>query len=815
MVTKFATFSENLIAIALIVNRRVGGILSPMSPNPFLKEGRKMKRITSIADLSKNDIPIAGGKAANLGELVSAGFNVPPGFVLTTLAYDDFISANNLVPMIDEVLAAVDVNSESSLQGASIAIRKAFEEAVIPTDLTQEVLKEYGRMFKGKKACLVAVRSSATAEDLPTASFAGQQDTYLNVPNAEDLMDKVKKCWSSLFTPRAISYRVTKNFEHSAVKLAVVVQKMVNSDISGIMFTVDPNSEMPHIIIEAGYGLGEAIVSGKVTPDTYVVEKFHNKIINKRIAKQTWKFVRGKVGDTVKEDVTPELVSAQKLTDDQIFIVADIGKNIESHYDRPMDIEWCIEDGTVYVVQARPVTALSSNGEKVGKQDNMAAEIKSDKILVKGLAASPGTASGRVRHVADEMNLEVIKKGDIMVTKMTTPDMVPAMTRAAAIVTEEGGMTCHAAIVARELGIPCVVGASDSISILKEGMLVTVEGRTGVVYEGEVAMKKKEGGSCDSKATRGFGMGVPVTGTKVYVNIGVPQKAEEYCGLPVSGVGLMRIEFLFTSYIQEHPLAMMEKGKSEELVDRLANGIAVVGKAFFPRPVILRTSDFKTNEYREMKGGEKYEPQESNPMIGWRGCSRYVSDSYREAFKLELKAIKKVRDEMGLKNVMVMLPFVRTTEELKKITAMMSEVGLERNRDFRLYLMAEIPANIFMAAEFSEFCDGFSIGSNDLTQLTMGADRDSDVLGKMGYFDERNEAIKRAIQMLITEAHKKGRTVSICGQAPSVYPEFTEFLVKAGIDSISLNPDTVMDTIPIIASAEQRLLLEAARKLKE
>ena len=774
-----------------------------------------MKRIMNIADLSKNDIPIAGGKAANLGELVSAGFNVPPGFVLTTLSYDDFVAANNLVPQIDSVLASVDVNSESSLQGASATIRKAFEDAIIPTDLTQEVQKEYGRMFKGKKACLVAVRSSATAEDLPTASFAGQQDTFLNVPNAEDLMDKIKKCWGSLFTPRAIAYRVTKNFNHSAVKLAVVVQKMVNSDLSGIMFTVDPNSEMPHIIIEAGYGLGEAIVSGKVTPDTYVVEKFHNKIINKRIAKQTWKFVRGKVGDTVKEDVSTDIVGAQKLTDEQIFEVADIGKNIEVHYDRPMDIEWCIEDGTVYVVQARPVTTLSSNGEKSGKQDTMAAEIKSEKILVKGLAASPGTASGRVRHVADEMNLEVIKKGDIMVTKMTTPDMVPAMTRAAAIVTDEGGMTCHAAIVARELGIPCVVGASDSTNILKEGMLVTVEGRTGVVYEGEIAVKKKEENSCDSKSVKGFGMAAPVTGTKVYVNIGVPQKAEEYCGLPVSGVGLMRIEFLFTSYIQEHPLAMMEKGKSQELVDRLASGIAVVAKAFFPRPVILRTSDFKTNEYREMKGGEKYEPKESNPMIGWRGCSRYVSDSYREAFKLELKAIKKVRDDMGLKNVMIMLPFVRTIDELKKITAMMTEVGLERNRDLKLYLMAEIPANIFMAAEFSEYCDGFSIGSNDLTQLTMGADRDSDVLGKMGYFDERNDAIKRAIEILIREAHKKGRTVSICGQAPSVYPEFTEFLVKAGIDSISLNPDTVMDTIPVIASAEQRLLLEAARMQKQ
>ena len=768
-------------------------------------------RIVEISDLTKDDIPIAGGKGANLGELVGAGFNVPPGFVLTTVAYDYFVQSNDIEKRMGEILEGVDANSESSLQSASVRIRGLFEQMPIPQDLAEQIRSEWQKMWKGRKSGFVAVRSSATAEDLPTASFAGQQDTYLNVGDEEDLLDKTRKCWSSLFTPRAISYRVTKGFEHSKVKLAVVVQKMVASDTSGIMFTVDPNSEMPHIIIEAGYGLGEAIVGGKVTPDTYVVDKFHNKIINKKISKQTWKYTRGKTGDTVKENIPESIQSAQKMTDEQIIALGKIGNDIEVHYAKPMDIEWAVEEGRIYVVQARPVTTLkSTKGEEMasGKTHAEGELKKSGKILVKGLAASPGRASGAVRMVSEEMNLEVVKKGDIMVTAMTSPDMVPAMTRAAAIVTDEGGMTCHAAIVARELGIPCIVGTSNATHKLAEGMMVTVDGNTGVVTEG--AEQKTE----EVKAApAAVGRSVPATGTKVYANVGVPHKAEEYSKLPVSGVGLMRIEFLFTSYIQEHPCSLIEQGRQNELIDKLADGIAIVGKAFYPRPVILRTSDFKTNEYRDMKGGAKFEPKEQNPMIGWRGCSRYVSDSYREAFKLELLAIKKVRDEMGLKNVMVMLPFVRTIEELKKITEMMNEVGLERNRDFKLYLMAEIPCNIFMAEEFSDWCDGFSIGSNDLTQLTMGADRDSEVLGRMGYFDERNEAIKRAIKILIDAAHKKGRTVGICGQAPSVYPEFCEFLVKAGIDTISLNPDTVIETISIIASAEQRLLLEAARKI--
>jgi len=768
-----------------------------------------MRRIMSIKNLGVNDIPIAGGKAANLGELTSAGFNVPPGFVLTTESYDYYLKHNNLASVIEKALANLDISSDASLQDASGKIRRAFEEGEMPQDLEATVLEEYKKLGKGKYP-LVAVRSSATAEDLPTASFAGQQDTYLNVSEPESLLLNVKKCWSSLFTPRAIAYRVSKHFEHDKVKLAVVVQRMVNSDISGIMFTIDPNSELPHIIIEAGYGLGEALVGGKVTPDTYVIDKFHSKILNRRISTQTWKLVRGESGECIRKDVPEELSKQQKLTDEQILKLAGIGNHIESHYGRPMDIEWAMEADEMFVVQARPVTTLSNgngNGNKEAvKEDKLEA---SRTILVKGLGASPGKACGPVRIYSEDMSLDVVKQGDVLVTQMTTPDMVPAMTRAIAIVTDEGGMTCHAAIVARELGIPCIVGASNATKVLKDGMDVSVHGQIGVVYEG---LEKEEKPAAAVAVATATAIAAPITATKIMVNVGVPQKAEEYAQLPVQGVGLMRIEFLFTSYIQEHPCALIEQGREDELVEKLAQGIEMVAKAFYPRPIILRTSDFKTNEYRDMKGGAGFEPKEQNPMIGWRGCSRYVSESYRAAFLAELKAVKKVRDGMGLKNVWVMLPFVRTVDEVKKIEKMMNDVGLYRGTDFKLFLMAEVPVVIFMADEFAEVCDGFSIGSNDLTQLTMGADRDSDVLGHMGYFDERYPAIKRAIAHLIKHAHAHGVVVGICGQAPSVYPEFCEFLVRAGIDSISLNADTVVKTVSHVAAAEQRMILEAIRK---
>jgi pyruvate,water dikinase len=766
-----------------------------------------MRRIMSIKNLGVNDIPIAGGKAANLGELTSAGFNVPPGFVLTTESYDYYLKNNNLASVLEKALADLDVSSDASLQDASVKIRTAFEEGEMPKDLETAILEEYKKLGKGKYP-LVAVRSSATAEDLPTASFAGQQDTYLNVSEPESLLLSVKKCWSSLFTPRALAYRVSKHFEHDKVKLAVVVQRMVNSDISGIMFTIDPNSELPHIIIEAGYGLGEALVGGKVTPDTYVVDKFHSKILNRRISNQTWKLIRGESGECMRKDVPGDLAKQQKMTDEQILHLAEIGNQIEMHYGKPMDIEWAIEEGEMYVVQARPVTTLSNgNGNKEAKKEDKLEASRT--ILIKGLGASPGKACGPVRIYDENMSLDVVRQGDVLVTQMTTPDMVPAMTRAIAIVTDEGGMTCHAAIVARELGIPCIVGANNATQVLKDGMGVTVHGQMGVVYEG---LEKEEKPAAVVAAAAATAVATPITATKIMVNVGVPQKAEEYAQLPVQGVGLMRIEFLFTSYIQEHPCALIEQGREDELVEKLSQGISMVAKAFYPRPIILRTSDFKTNEYHDMKGGEKFEPREQNPMIGWRGCSRYVSDSYRAAFLAELKAVKKARDEMGLKNIWVMLPFVRTVDEVKKIEKMMNDVGLYRGNDFKLYLMAEVPVIIFMAEEFAEVCDGFSIGSNDLTQLTMGADRDSDILGRMGYFDERYPAIKRAIAHLIKHAHAKGVPVGICGQAPSVYPEFCEFLVRAGIDSISLNADTVIKTISYVAAAEQRMILEAIRK---
>jgi pyruvate,water dikinase len=772
-----------------------------------------MKKILSISELSVNDIEVAGGKGANLGELTEAGFKVPPGFVLTTAAYDYFLKENGIEDRLHSVLSELDVTSDKSLRKVSEAIFDAFMGGKIPSDLEKMIIEEFDQLYGGSgEYGLVAVRSSATAEDLPTASFAGQQETFLNVHEPDDLLEKVKKCWASLFTPRAIAYRATQGFEHEKVKLAVIIQKMVRSEISGIMFTIDPNSELPHIIIEAGYGLGEALVSGKVTPDTYVVEKFHKKIINKRVAKQTWKLIRGETGETVKVDVEENLQKAQKMTDEEILAIAEIGNQVELHYDRPMDIEWATDYGELVLVQARPITTLKSNSSNInhvakgGGDVPEKKEMKGENIITKGLAASPGRASGKVTLLADGMSLDVVKSGDILVTRMTTPDMVPAMTRAVAIVTDEGGMTCHAAIVARELGIPCVVGTSDATKKVVEDQLITVDGNIGIIIEGGEEKAETVKPAVVAHAS------VPTTGTKILVNIGIPQKAEEYAQLPVQGVGLMRIEFLFTSYVEEHPQSLIEQGRGEELVDKLAEGLGIVGRAFYPRPVVVRTSDFKTNEYREMKGGEAYEPEESNPMIGWRGCSRYVSEEYRDAYKLELKALKKARDEMGLKNLWVMLPFVRTVEELKVITGMMDEVGLKRNRDLKLYLMAEIPCNIFMAEEFADYCDGFSIGSNDLTQLIMGADRDSEILGRMGYFDERNEAIKRAISHLIKVAHSKGKVVSICGQAPSVYPEFTEFLVREGIDSISLNPDTVIKTLSMVASTEQRIILESLRK---
>ncbi|MBR2348397.1 MAG: phosphoenolpyruvate synthase [Candidatus Methanomethylophilaceae archaeon] len=766
------------------------------------------KKIVDVNELHVEDVPFVGGKGANLGELTNAGFPVPEAFVLTTVAYDYFVGESNIFKDIESELASIDRSSDDSLTAASDRIRALFEECEIPKDLKDEIVSRYKRLFpKGKKG-FVAVRSSATAEDLPDASFAGQQETYLNVKDEADLFDKIRKCWSSLFTARAIAYREKQGYAHEDVKLAVVVQRMVNSEFSGIMFTVDPNSGAKQIVIEAGYGLGEAIVGGEVTPDTYVVDKQKMEIIKKRISTQTWKYVRGPEGGVQKEDMPGDMIKAQKIADDRIQEIAEIGRQIEIHYEKPMDMEWCVENDKAYIVQARPITATgnSTTNETVGDS------VSSDAIVCNGLGASPGLATGKVVIYDTSMSLDTIKEGDILVTKMTMPDMVPAMSRAAGIVTDEGGMTCHAAIISRELGTPCVVGTGNATETLKDGMDVTVDGTTGTVYKGIIA--KNSAPAQEAASACVCAEYVPITGTKVMVNMSMPVKADEVAKLECDGVGLMRSEFLFTNYIGEHPCAVIDDGRSDELIEKLVDGISKVARAFYPRPVVLRTSDFKTNEYHDMKGGADYEPNEDNPMIGWRGCSRYVSDSYREAFMCELKAIKKVRDELGFKNLNMMLPFVRTIEEVKDITAMMESIGLRRCKDFKLYFMAEIPVNIFMADEFCKYCDAFSIGSNDLTQLVMGCDRDSDILGHMGYFDERSEGVKRAIAQLIKVAHENGKFVSICGQGPSVYPEFTEFLVEQGIDCISLNPDTFHKTKRIIASAEQKIMLRDLRNLR-
>jgi pyruvate,water dikinase len=757
-----------------------------------------------------------GGKASKLGELVREGLPVPPGFVLTTEAYEAFVEETALKTELPAALETIRPDQAETVDAASQRIRHLFETVPFPRALRDEIAAAYEAFAQQYSVRFCAVRSSATAEDLEGASFAGLQETFLNVTGTDHVVTAVRKCWGSLFTPRVLIYRHRKGFDQRTVRLAVLIQKMVDATVSGILFTRDPNTGENHMIVEAGWGLGEAIVGGEVTPDHYVIEGSTLKVIHKQLSEQKIRLVRDERGGNRREDVPAGERSAQKLPDARLQRLASLARVIESHYRRPMDVEWCGDAETLYVVQARPVTTIPKS-TVAGTPAAPAPTEKEPKSeappLLRGFGASPGVAAGIARILHGPAEMEKLQRGEILVTSMTTPDMVPAMSRAAAIVTDEGGMTCHAAIVSRELGVPCVVGTREATKLITDGEEVTVDGKTGTVYRGTRAAAAPTPAPVAASAhtTVSLHDAAPITATKIYVNVGVPEKAEEYARLPVSGVGLLRIEFIFTAHVRDHPLALLKKGHKEELVRRLAEGVGKVCQAFHPRPVIIRTSDFKTNEYRGMPGGEEFEPVEENPMIGWRGCSRYISPVYRPAFLCELEAIHRVRTEMGLKNAMVMLPFVRNTWELEEITEMMRSQGLRRSRDFQLYLMAEVPSVAFLAKEFSKHCDGFSIGSNDLTQLVLGADRDSETLGRMGYFDERDPAVERAIQVLIEGAHAEGRTVGICGQGPSVYPEFAEFLVREGIDSISLNADTVIPTIRTIASLEQRMKLQGLR----
>jgi pyruvate,water dikinase len=770
-------------------------------------------------DVRNVDVSIVGGKNASLGEMINSGLPVPPGFAVTAFSYERYIQEKKIAEQIYKIIkeTVTNPNDPKQYDVASKKIRALIENTPMPQDIEDAIRSAYRDLNKRLelKNTFVAVRSSATAEDLPDASFAGQQETYLNVKGSDDLIDKVRKCWSSLFTPRAIFYRNEKGFPHEKVFISVGVQKMVNSGCAGVMFTINPvTGNRDEIVIEGNYGLGETVVSGAVNPDDFIVDKATTTIKERRIARKTVEYIRDpKTGKTVHLEVPTEKQTITCIEDREILTLAELAKRIEKHYGKPMDIEWAIDQDLSYpqnmfIVQARPETVFGTKEMEAPKMEDTRAQ-EQLKVVVRGISAGRrGYGIGKATIVLnpDDANRDM-KKGDILVTGMTDPDFVPFMKMASAIVTDKGGITSHAAIVSRELNIPCVVGTEIATQTMKTGKEYTVDSRNGVIYEGILAQ------AVQPTATNNSGImqvaeAAPVTATKIYMNLGTPEMIEQYKNLPFEGIGLMRTEFILASAIGTHPMAFVDAGQSQQFVDKLADGIATVARAIQPKPVVVRLSDFKTNEYRGLKGGEKYEIVEENPMLGWRGCSRYISKWYDKAFRLECQAIVKCRKEWALKNVYVMLPMVRTLWEAKAVLQIMKEEGLERNRDFKIWFMAETPSIGIMADEFSKLVDGFSIGSNDMTQGVLMIDRDSERLGQMGYFDERDPAVKRIIAHLIKAAHENGCTVSICGEGPSNLPDFAEFLVRVGIDSISVNNDAVVVTRKNVASIEQKIILE-------
>ena len=754
------------------------------------------KTIVWFKDISEDELELVGGKALNLGVMYNLKLPVPPGFVVTTQAYKQFLEETKLDKKIYSLLKSLDIQDTEKLEKTAKHIQELMLDRDIPENIANEIKFAYENISidlsvyrTASKAALdiikagrdipwVAVRSSATAEDRPEASFAGQQETFLNIKGGNNIVRAVQRCWASLFTARAIYYRVKNNFLHEEVLIAVVIQKMIDSETSGVMFSINPaTNNKNEILIEAGFGLGEAIVGGQIIPDIYIVDKNSYEIRDKKISIQTWMYARDEgLRKTTKIQLSPTKAKEQKLTEDQIVRLAEFGKKLEKHYNKPQDIEYAVEHGRIYIVQTRAVTTE----EKV-KKARSHEEINATPILI-GLGASPGIASGVVKIVHDINELSKIQKGDVLVTVMTNPDFVVAMEKACAIITDEGAMTSHAAIVSREMGIPCVTGTEKATKIFTDGMIITVDGTNGKIYKGnpELEESKKEKIEYPYRETK----------TKIYMNLGEPDKIDDYKDLYFDGIGLMRLEFVIANKVGEHPNYLIRTGQQRKYVDELYEGIKKVASNIEGKPVIVRFSDFKTNEYKDLKGGDEFEPHEENPMIGWRGVSRYTSDEFKDAFKLECKAIKKVREEF--KNVHIMLPFVRTIKEVNKCIEIMKEAGLEKNEKFKIFLMAEVPSMALIPEEFAELdIDGVSIGSNDLTQLCLGVDRDSSRLGRMGYFDERNHAVLKAIHNIISVFKEKGKTVSLCGQAASEYKEFVEFLVKEGIDSVSVNPDVV------------------------
>lgn len=799
--------------------------------------------IMSLDEVGMNDIEFVGGKNASLGEmlqhLAKLGVNIPGGFVITVNAYQHFIASNNLDQVIIDRIAEIDYNNIESLRRAGLQIRNLIRNSKFPPELSHLIIDAYTGLSKlyGQEGTDVAVRSSATAEDLPDASFAGQQETYLNVRGPAALMDSVRNCFASLFTDRAISYRHTFGYDHFAVGLSVCIQKMVRSDLgtSGVAFSLDTESGFKDVVVINGsYGLGELVVQGSVSPDEFIVFKpkldnHYTPIIEKKLGVKDQMMVYGDDPDERVKIIQTDKAAQAKfcLEDETIIQLAQWVTLIEKYYTKikrqwcPMDIEWAVDGLTreLFIVQARPETIHSRKNYSTLTEYVMQQHAATP--LVKGIAVGDKVGAGKV-HIMYSLDKRVMEgmefeQGDVLVTDMTDPDWEPIMKKAAAIITNKGGRTCHAAIVAREMGVTAIVGCGNATDILQNGQLVTAscaEGDMGIVYEGKLEFDILQIELKD----------LPKIKTKLMLNVASPALAFRFSHIPHRGVGLAREEFIINNYIGIHPLALLThrtlndealtkaitqkirgfENEQQFFIQKLSFGIAKIAAAFYPETVIVRFSDFKSNEYRNLLGGEHFEPHEENPMIGWRGASRYYSKEYKAAFGLECKAIQKVREEMGLMNVAVMIPFCRTVKELIRVKGTMAEFGLwQHKEDLKLFLMAELPSNIIMAKEFAEHIDGFSIGSNDLTQLTLGLDRDSSLVAHL--YDERDEAVKRMLSMLITSAKEAGVKVGICGQGPSDHSDFAQFLVEQGIDSISVTPDSVIKTIKAIHAIENSI----------
>ncbi|MCE2680211.1 MAG: phosphoenolpyruvate synthase [Burkholderiales bacterium] len=784
--------------------------------------------VIAFEELRMNDVESVGGKNSSLGEMISqladAGVRVPTGFATTSHAFREFLKENDLENRIAQKLDTLNVDDVKALAEAGAQIRSWVTQAPLPKDLELEIRNFYDQLtsVSGSEISL-AVRSSATAEDLPDASFAGQQESYLNVVGIDDVLDKIRHVFASLYNDRAISYRVHKGFAHSNVALSAGVQRMVRSDVgaAGVMFTLDTESGFDEVVfITSSYGLGETVVQGAVNPDEFYVFKPTLRegkypIIRRQIGSKLIKMefdLKRESGRSVKTvDVAPELRNRYSLTDEDVIELARYALIIEKHYGRPMDIEWGKDgrDGKIYILQARPETVKSQSSADVQTKYSLKGN---SAVLVTGRAIGQKIGAGPVRVIQDSSEMDQVQAGDILVTDMTDPNWEPVMKRASAIVTNRGGRTCHAAIIARELGIPAVVGCGNATDELASGALVTVscaEGDTGYIYEGLLETEITE-------IQRGALPEIPV---KIMMNVGNPQLAFEFCQLPNKGVGLARLEFIINNAIGVHPKVILDypnvdtdlkkavesvaRGHASPrafFVDKLTEGIATIASAFYPKPVIVRMSDFKSNEYRKLIGGSRYEPEEENPMLGFRGAARYISEEFAECFRMECEALKRVRETMGLHNVEIMIPFVRTLKQAARVVDLLAANGLKRGENgLRLIMMCEVPSNAVLADEFLEFFDGFSIGSNDLTQLTLGLDRDSGLELLAADFDERDPAVKALLSKAIKACRDANKYVGICGQGPSDHPDFAEWLTREGILSISLNPDTVIDTWQRIA----------------